>query len=192
MIAIKKVLDKVLSWAAIALFAFLVVVVVFQVADRFIFKTGQAYTEELARYTFVWLAMVSIGLVFSERGHVMVDFVVRKFPEGGRKAISVVVELIIMAFTGILLVWGGYRAAMGAIDQNLASMPQFTVGGMYMVMPVVGVIILIFSVIHLYENITGKVDPYDIADEVDQAIADVEADATLKAATTKSSEEGKA
>jgi TRAP-type C4-dicarboxylate transport system permease small subunit len=146
--ALKNGLDTFLKWASVILFALLVVIVVWQVFTRQVMHSPATWTDEAARYTFVWLGFFATALVFSERGHIAVDFLVRLLPEGIQRAIAVLVQLCIIAFAGIMLVWGGWRAAQGAWNQNLSSLP-LSVGEMYLVMPVTGVLIVVYALYHV-------------------------------------------
>lgn len=151
---IKKGLDQVLKGATVVLFAVLVVIVVWQVFSRQVLDSPSAWTEEAARYTFVWTGLFATALVFSERGHIAVDFVVTKFAEAARKVVAVLVQLAIVLFAGAVLVYGGIRAADGAWGQSLSALPT-QVGVMYLVMPITGVLIAFYAVYHLLAVLRG-------------------------------------
>lgn len=78
--ALKKASDRVLATACVALFAILIVTVTWQVFTRQVLNEPSSWSEELAKYVFVWLGMFGAALVFSERGHIAVDVVARKLP----------------------------------------------------------------------------------------------------------------
>jgi len=151
--ALKNGLDAVLKWASVVLFALLVVIVVWQVFTRQVINSPATWTEEAARYTFVWLGFFAAALVFSERGHIAVDFLVRQFPETVQRVIAVLVQLAIIAFAAITLVYGGWRASQGAWNQNLTALSG-TVGQMYLVMPITGVLIIIYALYHVVAQLT--------------------------------------
>lgn len=155
---IQKALERVLQAAAVTLFALLVVIVVWQVASRML-GAPATWTEEAARFTFVWVGFFAAALVFSERGHIAVDFLVRLLPKLGQRIAGIYVELVIIAFAGIGLVWGGSRAAAGAWGQGLGSLP-LTLGQMYLVMPIVGVLIILFALLNAIGILRGTKDPY--------------------------------
>ncbi len=169
MTALKRVLDRTLGVICVVLFALLVVIVVWQVFSRQVLRDPSTWSEEAARYTFVWLGFFAAALVFSERGHIAVDFVVRKLPVGGQKAIAVVVQLLIITFAAVGLVWGGWRASQGAWNQNLTALPT-QVGVMYLVMPITGVLITVYALYHLAAVLRGEEDPVTDTDDVDEAI----------------------
>lgn len=160
MTTVKRTLDEALKWASIVLFAALVVIVVWQVLSRTL-GSASSWSEEAARYTFVWLGFIASALVFSEKGHIAVDFLVRRQPLKGQLVTAALAQLSILALALLVLVWGGLRASAGAWNQQLSSLPG-TVGGMYTVMPLTGVLIAFFAVYHLVEIVRGEEPPYPV------------------------------
>lgn len=161
----KKVLDRVLYWITVVLFALLVVVVVWQIFSRQVLHDPSTWTEEGARMTFVWLGLFASAFVFGERGHIAVEFVVRKLPVGGERVVSVLVQLVVLAFAVIVLVWGGWRASQNAWLQNLSALP-FTLGQMYLALPISGALIAFYSLYYIQAVARNTQLPYgDHSDE---------------------------
>lgn len=169
MTAIKSSLDIVLKWASVVLFALLVVIVVWQILSRTL-NFPAPWSEEAARYTFVWLGFFASALVFSERGHIAVDFLVRKQGRTGQRTTALLAQAAIIALAVLVLIWGGVQASMGAWNQQLSSLPT-TLGVMYLVMPITGVIITVYAVHHLTQVLNDSESPYPEDDEVPQDTA---------------------
>lgn len=155
----KKALDRVLYWLIVVLFAILVITVVWQVVSRQILNAPATWTEEAARINFVWLGLFAAALVFGERGHIAVEFVARKFSEGGQRALGIVVQGIVLGFSVLILMWGGTMVMLNAWTQNLSALP-FTLGQMYLALPVAGVLIAFYSVYYLSAQARGDVVAY--------------------------------
>ncbi len=166
--AAKRVLDRVLAAACVALFALLVATVSWQVFSRQVLGDPSTWSEQLAKYVFVWLGMFGAALVFSERGHIAVDFVVRKLPDRLWRVTAVLVELAVLAFAVLVLVWGGLRMTRLTWDQALTVLPA-DLGVVYVVMPVTGVIIAYYALHHLY-SVLRREDATAGADEADEVI----------------------
>lgn len=164
---VKNTVDQVLRWASVVLFAVLVAIVVWQVVTRLL-GSPSTWSEEAARYTFVWLGFFASALVFSEKGHIAVDFLVRRQPLAGQRATAALAQVGVLAFALLILVWGGVRASGGAWNQQLSSLPT-TVGAMYTVMPLTGVIIAFYAAFHLVQVIRGDEAPYPATAE-DEAV----------------------
>lgn len=169
--ALKKVLDRSLAAICVVLFAVLVLTVVWQVFSRQVIQNPSTWSEEAARYLFVWLGFFGTALVFSERGHIAVDFVVRKLPAAAQRAIAVLVQVTIMAFAGVGLVWGGWRASQGAWNTNLTALPT-QIGVMYLVMPITGVLIVIYAMYHVAAVLRG--DEVAVPSDEDLAVVQSE------------------
>lgn len=156
---LKYWLDRLLMVACVALFSVLVVTVVWQVITRQILQSPSAWTSELAQYLFVWLGLFGSALVFAERGHIAVDFLARRLPEKAQRGVSVLVQAIIIAFSGIILVWGGYRVSVQSWSQSLTGLPV-AVGPLYLVMPITGAIIIFYAIHHATAIVRGAEAPY--------------------------------
>ncbi len=151
---LKSGLDRVLTWTVVALFAALVVDVAWQVFARQVLNQPSGWSEELAKYLFIWLGLFGSALVFGERGHIAVDFAIKKLPEKIRVAIMVLIQIAILAFTALVLIWGGYEVAKLAWSQNLTGLPV-NVGPLYLALPISGVLIAFYTIYHLVRLLTG-------------------------------------
>ena len=155
MSALKKVLDTVLAWLCIVLFAALVIVVAWQVFTRQVLNDPSTWSSTAAQYLFVWLSLFGAAYVFSERGHIAVDFMARKAGRGGQRVVGVFTLLVVLAFAGFVLIWGGIRGVGLTWTQNISGLPV-TVGQMYLALPVSGVLIAFYAVYHIYKIAVGR------------------------------------
>jgi len=163
--SVKKVLDKILYWITVVLFALLVVIVVWQIFSRQVLHDPSTWTEESARLTFVWLGLFAAAYVFGERGHIAVEFVARKFSVRGEQVLAVVVQVVVLLFALTVLVWGGWRASQNAWLQELSALP-FTLGQMYLALPISGALIAFYALYYILKVGSGALSPYgDHSDE---------------------------
>ncbi|MHB1064937.1 MAG: TRAP transporter small permease, partial [Georgenia sp.] len=191
--AFSNVLDRVLSVACIVLFAVLVVVVTWQVFSRQVLSDPSTWSEEAARYVFVWLGLFGSALVFSERGHIAVDFLVRKFPKPLMRATLIFVQLTIIALAAIVFVYGGWKYIQQSSGQQLSALP-FNVGQMYVVMPITGMLIIWYAVTHLIEalRVSDPTSLLAVDEEAEAAVAAYAAKDAAAAATYGAGESGAA
>ncbi|MGP6174026.1 TRAP transporter small permease [Corynebacterium sp. A21] len=167
MLATKNVLNKILAFLSILLFAVLVCVTVWQVFSRQVINSPSTWSEELSKILFVWLSFIGSAFLFGERGHIAVDFIARRLPPAGQKATAAFVQLVILFFALGAMVWGGYLASSIAWEQNLTALP-FTIGWVYLIIPVAGVCIAIFAFIDFIEVLQGKEPPYPDIEEAEE------------------------
>jgi len=155
---VRAVVDRVLAGLCIVIFTALVIIVGWQVFTREVVNYSAPWTEEAARYTFVVLALVAAAYVFSERGHIAVEMLVEKLPERGQLVAGLVIETIVIAFTLFTFVWGGWRISQNAWEQSLSTLPV-TVGQVYLVMPIAGVLIVFYSLYYVLGILSGAEKP---------------------------------
>src|SRR5690625_2699425 len=152
---VKGILDRILYWCTVVLFGLLVAVVVWQVFSRQVLNAPATWTEEGARMTFVWLGLFASAFVFGERGHIAVEYVARKLPAGGERVLAVVVQAIVLTFAVVVLVWGGWRASQNAWLQELSAVP-FTLGQMYLALPVSGILVAFYALYYIVKVGSGR------------------------------------
>ncbi len=90
-----------------ALFALMVVVGTMQVFNRFLLNNSLSWSEELQKYSFIWLVFLAIPLAYVRNSHLFVDAIVNLFPEGLRKALAAIVDgmWLVLGLAFIFLTW---------------------------------------------------------------------------------------
>ena len=151
---IRKCLNTIVSTICIILFAAMVVVGTYQIVTRFIFNSPSTVSEELLTYTFAWMAMFASAYVFGKRDHMRMTFIVDKLPEKHRKIFEIVIELLIVAFAVIVLVYGGFTIMGLTMTQKTASLGVM-MGGVYAVVPICGILIAIYGVLNVIDLCAG-------------------------------------
>jgi TRAP-type C4-dicarboxylate transport system permease small subunit len=142
---------RALSWVTIALFAGLVLDVLWGVFSRYVPGIVPSdWTEELAVYLLVWISLLGSALTYRDRGHLGVDYIVNKFDPAAQRIAGIVVELCVMLFAVTVLCWGGYLLMSEALASGqLTPVLQWKMGYVYSAVPVSGVFFVAFSIEHL-------------------------------------------
>jgi TRAP-type C4-dicarboxylate transport system permease small subunit len=167
--AIRRVLDRVLAGLCIITFLALVAIVSWQVFTREVINNSAPWTEEAARYTFIVLAVLAAAYVFSERGHIAVEMLIEKLPLRLQKVMGVIIELLVMFFIVLVFIVGGSRVAENAWSQDIATLP-LSVGQVYLVLPIAGIVIVFFSLAHAIGILAGVEKPVPEFDENTEGI----------------------
>lgn len=167
MLKFKESLTKALGWIAVVIFAILVITTVWQVFTRLVLNNPSTWSEEFAKVCFVWLSFLGAAFVFGERGHIAVDFMARRFKGGVQKGMALFVQICIFAFAVFAMVWGGIVAAQIAWEQNLTALP-LNIGWIYVVIPIAGVAIAIFSVIDAITIAKDEQEAYPEPEDPDE------------------------
>lgn len=171
---LRKALDKFLSVLAGGSMAVMVILTTYQVITRYIFKAPSTWSEELVGYLFGWSTMFGATIVSGERGHMRIPIIIDRFSPTLRKAFHIFGEVIAFLFSATILVFGGYQVSNLAMGQQTSSL-GVAVGVFYWVMPICGVVILLYSVMNIIGIANGSIN-LDASDEATEAIAKVEAE----------------
>lgn len=151
---IRKGMNTVVSTICIVLFAVMVVVGTYQIITRFIFNSPSTVSEELLTYTFAWMAIFSSAYVFGKRDHMRMTFVADKLPKEQRKILEIIIELLIIAFAVIVLIYGGFTIMGLTMTQKTASLGVM-MGVVYAVVPICGILIAIYGVLNVIDLCAG-------------------------------------
>nr|WP_295270103.1 TRAP transporter small permease [uncultured Blautia sp.] len=151
---IRKGMNTVVSTICIVLFAVMVVVGTYQIITRFIFNSPSTVSEELLTYTFAWMAIFSSAYVFGKRDHMRMTFVADKLPKEQRKILEIVIELLVIAFAVIVLIYGGFTIMGLTMTQKTASLGVM-MGVVYAVVPICGILIAIYGVLNVIDLCAG-------------------------------------
>ena len=151
---IRKGMNTIVSTICIVLFAVMVVVGTYQIITRFIFNNPSTVSEELLTYTFAWMAIFSSAYVFGKRDHMRMTFIADKLPKEQRKILEIVIELLVIAFAVIVLIYGGFTIMGLTMTQKTASLGVM-MGVVYAVVPICGILIAIYGVLNVIDLCAG-------------------------------------
>ena len=115
--------------ASIALVATFSLVLV-QVVSRYVFHSPMTWTEELARFSLVWLTFLGAGFVMARRQHIAVDILAKALGRAGERVVNAFSMLVVLIVSAVLAVAGAQFAAMAtAIKAPATQLPMSVVYG---------------------------------------------------------------
>jgi len=118
--------------------------ITWQVFARYALNRPPSWTEEIALYMMVWLGLLGASLGVREGIHIGVEMFVARLPREAQQAIERLVHLTIGAF-GFHLIWEGIALCALAWEQTSPA-TGIPVGWVYTVLPLSGLLILLYSV----------------------------------------------
>ena len=95
---LKKIFSYPLESVLCVLLSTLSIVTFSQVIARYIFQAPLSWSEELARFLLLWLAMMSAAYAFKIKAHFALRFTVNYLPRRIQKLISLFVSLLVIIF----------------------------------------------------------------------------------------------
>lgn len=151
---IRNAMDNVIKIICIVLFAFMVIIGTYQILVRYIFNSPSTVSEELLTYSFTWMSLFASAYVFGKRDHMRMGFVADKLSPDKLKKLNIVIELVTIAFSCIVMIYGGISITKLSMTQKTASL-GIPMGYIYLVIPVTGIIIAIYGILNVID-LTGK------------------------------------
>lgn len=101
------------DWIGITLMGFIVSLACANVVMRYVIGRPWAWVEEITVFSFVWLTMFGATAVIMYEGHCSIDVLVRKLPPTVRRAVDIVVNLIVLITLALLIYYGTLLAIKG-------------------------------------------------------------------------------
>jgi TRAP-type C4-dicarboxylate transport system permease small subunit len=144
-------INRLVELVVVIQFAVLVIVVTAAVFARYVLNDSIVWAEELARYLFVWLSFLGGGLGVGSNIHVGVDSLVELMPGRVKAAVQILMELMIVAFT-LVLIWAGAEFAAFGMRTEALLIP-IPMGYVYLAVPVGGFVMLINVLVHLHRHV---------------------------------------
>ena len=90
----------------VALLVVLVLDVWLGVLVRYVIPLPLTFTEELARYLMIWMALLAVSSGIAYREHIGVEFIFSRLPASGRRWLAVAFDVIGFAFFFALFWYG--------------------------------------------------------------------------------------
>jgi TRAP-type transport system small permease protein len=113
------------------LFIVLIILATAQVLFRYVIQYPLPWTEELARFTLVWVTFLGAASVTRRKLHLAVDFFVSKLPLRASRAISFFFYLLVLIFLGTAL-WGAMVMMEESIPVFAGSIPWLSMMYLYL------------------------------------------------------------
>ena len=148
---------RVLDWMLIATVAVLIIPVTMQIFSRYTHLIpSYIWTEELARFVFIWMIMLGAMIGVREGSHFDVDIWPRLGPKGDA-ALKLITNIFTLIFA-LVFVWSGYEFTEFAIYRisELAELPLWVI---HMAWPLTGLAWIVFlgeKVVDNFRTLTGR------------------------------------
>ena len=152
---VRALLTRLLNLLAGTSFLVMVALTCWQVFTRYILSNPSSWSEELVSYMFAWMSLLGASLVTSERGHMNIPILVDLAGPGGRKLLQCLGEIIAFLFSLIILTFGGVQIAQLAMGQMTSSL-GVPIGIFYVVLPLCGVLNMLFILLNILEILKGN------------------------------------
>ena len=120
-------IDRLIGAAEVAALGVLVIIMTLvtldQVVSRYVFDEPLVWSEEAARYLFIWVALIGAAAAVRSGGHYGLEVIFQRLPAAAQAIFSLVIWLVMAAFAVALMLKGVAETAQAA-RQFSSSLPM--------------------------------------------------------------------
>ena len=151
----KKLLDgyySLLKLALTVLMGVLIVPVTIQIFARYVgFIPRYIWTEELARFCFIWIILIGAMVALRENEHFTVDLLPTPKTRRGKAVSMIFADLMAFILAAVFVVWGWPLVEFGLLQTSeMAELPMVLI---YIAWPITGVTWILFLIERMIDNI---------------------------------------
>lgn len=130
-----------------------VIIIFAQVLARSVFNTSLSWSEETARYLYIWQGWLGISIIERRRSHISIDVLKNKFHGTARRVLETIVQLICVVTSAFMAYFGfgmvAFTFAAGTSSTALR-LPLFII---YAAMPVGCSLYCVRTFFHMLEDL---------------------------------------
>ncbi len=147
-----------LYWISVISMTLMLALIFFQVVNRYFFGHTFEWSEELARFLFVWVVFLGSALIMGESGHLAVQILPTKLKDTkAGTALKVIINLCSYAFTLLLLIQGSKMTSV--MTFQTAPGLGISMSVVYSIIPVSALLMMLYlfkDTIDIFKEITGR------------------------------------
>jgi TRAP-type C4-dicarboxylate transport system permease small subunit len=154
---LKQGLDQFLRVSIALLMGVMVVNVTWQVFSRYVLGDPSSFTDELARYSMIWLGLLGAAYVSGKNGHLAIDILTAKLQGKSLKYLQLFIHGLVIFFGISVLIWGGGNLVfISQLLQQKSATLQVPLSWIYGVVPISGVLVVFYHGFHISELLKNK------------------------------------
>ena len=144
---IRSQLDKIIEILLVSILSAMVINVIWQIITRYFSASPSSFSDELARYLMIWLGLIGSAYVSGKKGHVSIDYFLKKLNHKKRVLLNRLIDFIILFFAFFVMIIGGGHLVFVTIKlEQLSPSLQIPLGFVYFVIPLSGLIIIFYQI----------------------------------------------
>jgi TRAP-type C4-dicarboxylate transport system permease small subunit len=153
---LKAILDQLIKAFIAILMGLMVVNVTWQVFSRYVLGDPSSFTDELSRYSMIWLGLLGSAYVSGKQGHLAIDLLVQRLKGKQLLYLQFFGHGMVILFASVVMVWGGGNLVyISQLLQQKSATLQVPLAWVYAMLPVSGLLVVYyhsFHVLHLIKK----------------------------------------
>jgi len=139
---------------SVTLYIIMLVAASLQILMRFIFQNPLAWTDELAKYSFIWGTMLGCAYLVRTKGHSSVELLGSILKGIAKKMQLLLLDILCLILYTVIIIGGISLVKAGLTSVSPAlGVPLYLVNT---IMPLSGALMLLFQLENLLDNLKGK------------------------------------
>lgn len=148
-----KIVDSIIAKTMAFLMALLVASVSWQVISRYIIGQPSSITEELARFTLVWLGVLGSAYAYSTRQHLGLDMLVNKLSSRDQAILRIMADsFVLFTVVIIFIIGGGGLVELTSRLTQLSAALKLPIAMVYAILPISGALFVLYSSHFIYQQ----------------------------------------
>lgn len=131
--------------------AIMIIIITYQVIMRYVFANANSWSEELARYLFIYDVMIGAAMAIRRNSHLQIDILINLMKPKARILLSIVATLAGMVFIGFLFAYSITLVQTGARTMSAGLGIPMSIP--YACMPIGLVLMFLTSIEFIFKNI---------------------------------------
>lgn len=141
------------KWCGISTAFVMTVMIFLQVVYRYVLGESLSFSEELARYMFIWSVAMGSALALKTRSHIGVELLVERLPKSLGNQAKGLACLISLVFYG-MLIWYGFEMVVETMDQESPAL-ELPMGYVYLSIPLSAIVLFICEIKNVLDDLFG-------------------------------------
>jgi TRAP-type C4-dicarboxylate transport system permease small subunit len=153
---VKWIDEKLEEVFLIAILAAMVVLIFTQIVMRYVFSNSLTWSEELARYMFLWIIWVGASYATKKKSHIAIAALTSRLPKMAQNLLAILVYLIWLGFCLFLVIKGGELTDKIFTMQQESAALRIPMGFAYASVPVGSGLMMIRLLQNGYQTLRNK------------------------------------
>ncbi|VVM35030.1 TRAP-type transport system2C small permease component2C predicted N-acetylneuraminate transporter, partial [Terribacillus sp. AE2B 122] len=139
-------MDRCILLVTCTLTVFLVAGAIWQVFTRFVLQNPSVFTEEVLRFSFIWVGLLGASYAFGVKEHIALTFLMSKWKHAkDKKAAEIIIEVTVLVFMVMVFIVGGTQLMLASMTQT-SPVLGLPMGYVYAALPLSGLLSVYYIV----------------------------------------------
>jgi TRAP-type C4-dicarboxylate transport system permease small subunit len=132
--------------------------VVLEVLSRFVLHLGITWTEEMARFTFIWASLLGASVALERKKLHDIDIVFNYLPEKLKTIVTILIHVLVSLMLCIFLVYG--LKLTQVVHMQVSPTLEIRMSYVYVALPFTAFLMLISTLLDFFQNLKTVLTSY--------------------------------